>query len=112
MTKHYHTNPSDCLASIGPSIGACCYEIGDEVVAKFNEVFQNDSDKILHFNQDSKKYHLDLWQANAITLQRAGVLADNIDMANTCTACNKDVFFSYRADNGKTGRIASIISLR
>ena len=45
MTKHYHTNPSDCLASIGPSIGACCYEIGDEVVAKFNEVFQNDSDK-------------------------------------------------------------------
>lgn len=112
MTKHYHTNPSDCLASIGPSIGACCYEIGDEVVAKFSEVFQNDSDKILNFNQNSKKYHLDLWQANAITLQRAGVLADNIDMANTCTACNKDVFFSYRADNGKTGRIASIISLR
>ena len=59
-----------------------------------------------------KNIHLDLWQANAIILQRAGVLADNIDMANTCTACNKDVFFSYRADNGKTGRIASIISLR
>lgn len=112
MHKIYGTNPKDCLASIGPSIGACCYEIGEEVALKFRKAFPNHTEQILHFHQDKQKYHLDLWQANALTLQQAGLPKTNIEIANVCTSCNHDIFFSYRADKGHTGRIASIISLR
>lgn len=112
MQKAYNTNPQDCLASIGPAIGKCCYEIGNEVADQFKEVFAKDSQKILEYHQDKDKYHLDLWTANAIMLQRAGLSSTNIDMANTCTCCNHDIFFSYRADHGKTGRIACIMALK
>lgn len=112
MQKNYGTSPKDCLAAIGPSIGACCYEIGEEVASKFRELLPEYSEQILQFHQDKQKYHLDLWQANALMLQQVGLLKNNIEIAHTCTACNHDIFFSYRADNGSTGRIASIICLR
>lgn len=112
MEKKFHTRPKDCVASIGPSIGPCCYEIGDEVADVFKDVFKDESHYILSRNQKTHKYHLDLWTANALTLLKACVPAENIDMANTCTCCNSDVFYSYRADNGKTGRIAATIALK
>ena len=112
MAQAFGTNPRDCLASVGPSIGPCCYEIGDEVAQQFEKVFLDASELILHRDEASGKYHLDLWLANALMLQRAGVQMCNIDMADTCTSCNSEVFFSYRADHGKTGRIAALIALK
>ena len=112
MQENYQTDPKDCLASIGPAIGKCCYEIGDEVADKFKAIFAQDSAQILKYHQNKQKYHLDLWKANALMLEKAGLLPSNIDMANTCTCCNHDVFFSYRADSGKTGRIACILALK
>lgn len=112
MQKEFGTKAYDCLASIGPSIGACCYEIGDEVAAQFEEVFRDCSSLILKRNAKTNKYHLDLWTANALMLQRAGLYPENIDVANVCTCCNSDIFFSYRADKGKTGRITATIALK
>ena len=55
---------------------------------------------------------LDLWQANKLQLLEIGLKESNIVSSSVCTNCNSELFYSYRADNGKTGRIAAIISLK
>lgn len=112
MQEKFATNPADCVASIGPNIGVCCYEIGEEVADKFKRLYGKDSDLILKWDKTAQKYHLNLQKANALTLQKAGLKMQNIDMADVCTACNSKIFFSYRADSGKTGRIACTIALK
>ena len=52
---------------------------------------------------------MDLWQLNKMQLQDIGVLSENIFCANICTACHNDLFFSYRSEYGKTGRLGAII---
>ena len=112
MAQAFETNPRKCVASVGPSIGACCYEIGDEVADKFKHTFKDRSDMILQKNTSTGKYHLDLCTANALMLIRAGLKPENIDFADVCTCCNSEVLFSYRADKGKTGRICAIMELK
>jgi polyphenol oxidase len=82
------------VAAIGPSIGPCCYEVGDEVAAPFREAFGED---VLH--EDSR---LDLWTSAERALRAAGV--EHVDRFDLCTACNGDRFFSHRRDHGRTGR--------
>ena len=81
-------------AAIGPSIGPCCYEVGEEVARPFREAFGEDV-----VREDS---HLDLWTAAERALRAAGV--DRVDRADVCTACNGRRFFSHRRDHGRTGR--------
>jgi polyphenol oxidase len=80
-------------AAIGPSIGPCCYEVGDEVARPFQEAFGED------VMRDGK---LDLWTAAERALRAAGV--ERVDRFDICTACNGDHFFSHRRDHGRTGR--------
>jgi YfiH family protein len=82
------------VAAIGPSIGPCCYEVGDEVATPFRQAFGED---VVH--EGSK---LDLWTAAERALRAAGV--DHVDRFDLCTACNGDRFFSHRRDHGRTGR--------
>jgi polyphenol oxidase len=82
------------VAAIGPSIGPCCYEVGDEVAAPFRQAFGED---VVH--EGSK---LDLWTAAERALRAAGV--EQVDRFDLCTACNGDRFFSHRRDHGRTGR--------
>ena len=109
MTKEFGTKPGDVLAAIGPAIGPCCYEVGDEVAEKFREAFPYHTDEIIDSAGD--KVHLNLWQANRLQLMDIGVKSGNIDMADTCTACKHQWFYSYRADGGVTGRMAAVIAL-
>lgn len=82
------------VAVIGPSIGPCCYEVGEEVAAPFRQAFGED---VMH--EGSK---LDLWTAAERALRAAGV--EHVDRFDLCTACNGDRFFSHRRDHGRTGR--------
>ena len=82
------------VAAIGPSIGPCCYEVGEEVAAPFRQAFGED---VVH--EGSK---LDLWTAAERALRAAGV--EHVDRFDLCTACNGDRFFSHRRDHGRTGR--------
>jgi YfiH family protein len=82
------------VAVIGPSIGPCCYEVGDEVAAPFRQAFGDDV-----VCEGSK---LDLWTAAERALRAAGV--EHVDRFDLCTACNGDRFFSHRRDHGRTGR--------
>lgn len=110
MHDVFGTSPENCIVGIGPSIGSCCYEVGDEVANQFKQAFPQDEKKIL--NKINEKWKLNLWEANRVQLKEIGVKDLNIEIARTCTACNSKVFFSYRADSGKTGRIAAIICLQ
>jgi purine-nucleoside/S-methyl-5'-thioadenosine phosphorylase / adenosine deaminase len=81
-------------AVIGPSIGPCCYEVGDEVAAPFREAFGDD---VVHEGS-----RLDLWTSAERALRAAGV--EHVDRFDLCTACDGDRFFSHRRDHGRTGR--------
>jgi YfiH family protein len=80
-------------AAIGPSIGPCCYEGGEEVAAPFQEAFGTD------VVRDGK---LDLWTSAERALRAAGV--ERVDRTDLCTSCHSDRFFSHRRDHGRTGR--------
>jgi hypothetical protein len=82
------------VAAIGPSIGPCCYEVGDEVAAPFREAFGDD------VVRDGNK--LDLWTAAERALRAAGV--EKVDRFDLCTSCHGERFFSHRRDHGRTGR--------
>lgn len=109
MTKEFGTKPEKVLVAIGPAIGSCCYEVGDEVAAEFRKAFPCHTEQIL--SEIQGRHHLNLWEANRLQLMDIGVKSANIELADTCTACNHQWFFSYRADSGRTGRMAAVIAL-
>ncbi len=84
---------SPLAAIIGPSIGPCCYEVGEEVAAPYRVAFGNDI--MLGRN-------LDLWTAAERALLAAGV--DHVERLDECTACRPELYFSHRRDGGRTGR--------
>ena len=114
MRENFGTTAENCLVGIGPSIGACCYEVGGNVVETCAEVFPNNIDELI-INRDGKKF-LDLWAANKIQLMEVGIPAQNIDVAAECTCCNTNWYFSYRNARKnnfqETGRIAALIALK
>ncbi|AOY77416.1 peptidoglycan editing factor PgeF [Clostridium formicaceticum] len=109
MIKKFECRVEDITVAIGPSIGKCCYEVSNEVVKEFNTNFTYTSN--IAFPNTEGKYMLDLWEANRISLKEIGVLDRNIFIANMCTACNTDLFYSHRKEKGLTGRMASVIEL-
>ena len=80
-------------AAVGPAIGPCCYEVGEEVAAPFRERFGSDV---------VRGRHLDLWASAERALHAAGV--ERVDRFDRCTACEPETFFSHRRDAGRTGR--------
>ncbi len=80
-------------AAIGPGIGPCCYEVGDDVADRFRSAF---GDSVLHGR------HLDLPAAAELALRAAGVT--EVDRYDRCTVCHPELFFSHRRDAGLTGR--------
>jgi polyphenol oxidase len=131
MHMHFGTRPDDLLASIGPSIGGCCYEVGAEVAAAFQSQFPNASDWFdeLRTGEEPdplrwlnrapaghqpppKKVLLDLRKANRAQLAEAGLPVRNISVHDFCTACRRDLLFSYRKEGSTTGRLLSVIGIR
>lgn len=111
MAREFGSRPADMLAAIGPSVGSCCYQVGDEVATRFREAFPDFVGEILR-DKGADGTYLDLQLCNTRQLETAGLQAKNIANAHVCTACNSRQFFSYRAYNGKTGRIAALIGVK
>ncbi len=80
-------------AAIGPGLGPCCYEVGDEVAEPFRAAY---GDEVVIENR------LDLWSAAEQALRAAG--CDEVERADLCTFCHPELFFSHRRDRGRTGR--------
>jgi polyphenol oxidase len=109
MVSRYGSSPSSILAGIGPSIGPCCYEVGESVVQPASRVFAGTG--VLQ-TQAGGSVHFDLWGANAETLMRAGVPEERIAVSGLCTRCRSDLFFSHRASGGRSGRFAVVAGIR
>ena len=111
MQKEYGCDPADILACVGPSICQDCYEIGPEVAEEFYKAFtEKEAEQILAKNQ-AGRYQLDLWKANALILERAGIRRNHMAITNVCTCCNPDLLFSHRYTKGKRGNLSAFLSL-
>lgn len=110
MRKIYGTNPNDIQACIGPSIGIDAFEVGKEVYDAFQEgLFP--MEQIARWNEESQRWHIDLWEANRWLLTQWGVVLDQIEVAAICTVAEVDDFFSARKLGISSGRILSAILL-
>ena len=106
MQKYYGCNPKNLFACIGPSICIDHYEIGKEVADKVSSAFEN-TEQILVTK--GRNLYMDLKTANRIILNKHGI--KRIQDSKICTACNTGNWYSHRAEKGKTGRFAAIISI-
>lgn len=111
MEKCFGTRPHEVLCAIGPSICQECYEVGEDVATEFGAHFPGYQDEILR-KIGGNKYLLDLWRANAIILENAGVLPDHLAISNICTCCNSSRLFSHRATQGKRGNLGAFLGIR
>lgn len=110
MHSRYNCKPENCLAVIGPSIGQCCYEVDNQVINRLRLSFPDWNDFAISSGEG--RWKLNLAALNKKALIDAGLVKDNIVVADLCTSCNKDLFFSHRSSGGHTGRMASIIMIK
>ncbi len=97
MRSEFDTSPEEIVAAIGPGIGKCCYQVGEEVGRRFG---LDGAGKV------------DLAAANRGQLLAAGVPAGQIDTLGLCTMCDSGQFHSYRRDGDAAGRMISWIRIR
>ena len=97
--------PSDLSAAIGPHIGVCCMEVGEEVFDWFAqpEVFER--------RPEWSRPHLNLAEANRLQLVAAGLGPERVQVSTLCTRCRSDMFHSYRRDGDDAGRMLSVIGI-
>jgi YfiH family protein len=107
MGSSFDTRPNALIACIGPSIGPCCYPVGEDVQARAREAFPERGDLLVRRNGH---VHLDLWQANVIQLRALGV--EQIEVAQVCTSDMTADFYSWRREGAQTGRFGALIALR
>lgn len=113
MRDAFGSQPAAIRAAVGPSIGPCCYQVGEMVISAIRSSYNEAEglllpDKSQKSNQDPRRL-FDLPGANRLRLEAVGVR--QIDMSQLCTACRSDLFFSHRADNGRTGRFGAMLIL-
>jgi YfiH family protein len=109
MVQAFGSRPAELIAAVGPTIGPCCYEVGEPVLSAVHETFSDPGELLRPLPGRDDKRFFDLPLANARRLAAAGV--EQVEMPGLCTACRTDLFFSHRAEGGRTGRFAVLFIL-
>ena len=109
MQDAYGTDPADCHAAIGPGIRGCCYEVDEPVVARVQVASRAWPSCLTRARGD--RWMLDLAQLNRAFLLELGCGPERVVDTGLCTGCQRDRFYSYRAEKPKTGRMMSVIAL-
>ena len=128
LCEQFGASPGDLVAAIGPSIGPCCYRVGQDVRAAYEaagtqarslDAWFSPSPAVapLHglpgtdpsVSGAGPALFLDTWTANADQLRGAGVPASQIHVSRICTSCYRDAFHSYRVDGDRAGRMIGVI---
>jgi len=106
-------NPQTFIASIGPCIGLCCFEIGEETATALGQSCEGTAK---HIQQRNGKSFADLATINAQQLRNSGILRQHIecigDQQASCTCCHDEQFFSYRRDGQHSGRHLAIVATK
>jgi YfiH family protein len=107
LAENYDVAPEHLEAALGPAIGPCCYEVGEDVVrplvARWGRLAE------ASVSASGAKTHLDLRRLNQAILAAAGLPPDRIFTSGPCTKCAGDEFFSYRRAGNETGRQMSVV---
>jgi hypothetical protein len=138
MRRLFASRPGDLLAGLGPSIRACCYEVGEEVVEAFCGQFVHGETffhKMLpahpsaarreqnphlfpssappgHGSEAARTAHFDLVAVAREQLLSAGLCASSIQVTDACTSCRTDLFYSHRKEGSRTGRMMAVIGIQ
>ncbi len=136
MRRLLGSRPSQLIAALGPSIRTCCYEVGEEVVEAFTGRYPRGQKFFIrpprppmasvrvraatflpahspgHEPPDPPRAHLDLVAVASEQLQSGGLAPRHIHVAEYCTACRTDLFYSYRREGGRAGRMMAVIGIR
>ncbi len=136
MRRLLGSRPSQLIAALGPSIRACCYEVGQEVVETFSSRYPRGEKFFIppqrpslasvrihagtflfphppgHEPPDPPRAHLDLVAVAREQLLSGGLASRHIHVAEYCTACRTDLFYSYRREGGRAGRTMAVIGIR
>jgi YfiH family protein len=98
------SDPADLRAALGPGIGPCCYEVGDDVRAAFGEA------GAAFFRPGPRgRLHLDVRAANRAQLMDAGLRPEHVDSVQECTFCRPDLYYSWRRDGKAAGRMINFV---
>jgi len=108
MEERFSSRPEDILVAVGPAIGPCCYEVDAPVFAALAS--RREAERFL-IPRGKDRWMLDLAGINRLQLLERGLPEENILAAGFCTACRRDLFFSHRASNGRTGRQLNFLML-
>lgn len=113
MISEYNSRPENMIAAVGPSIGACCYTVGEEVRSSFTTRFAYG--ELLFQKGPEAILHLDLWEANRRQLLDSGIAPASITVIAQCTGCiglpSSRRYFSHRREHGFTGRLMNVIGI-
>jgi YfiH family protein len=109
MSDAFGSPVEDVHVALGPAIGACCYEVGDDVVKAWRESAGDDAHVAIH--RHGSTYRFSASDANRYLLDRAGVPPHHIDVSPICTRCAGEEWFSHRGQGPETGRFGAIIAL-
>jgi len=105
MRERFGSRPEDLLVAIGPGIGACCFEVGPEVAARFAPFFPERDDL-------QGRTRVDLGETIRRQLGRIDGTVGQLAVCGLCTVCHSDLFHSYRRDRDEAGRMISAIRIR
>lgn len=96
MKEIFGTKPEDCIVCVGPAIKSCCFSSEEESFKKpFIDIWQ-DEENYIYYEENSKRFHIDLSYCISKDLKEVGVKEENIHFADICTCCNQDSFYSFR----------------
>ena len=111
MGELYGSRPEDILAGISPSIGPCCFEVGEDVSGVFEALFSEHLDEVVLPSPKEGKSQVNLWKAITYSLLDAGLKPENITVTDLCTKCQEEYFYSHRRMGNDRGTMAAFLEL-
>ena len=112
MEEEFGCDPADILGAVGPSICQDCYEVGEDVIKKFRENYDENLWPEIFYQKENGKYQLNLWKANESVFLESGILPEHIAVTNVCTHCNPDILFSHRTTGNERGTLSAFLALK